>query len=73
MNMSELKALDSAVLTCKQVASVLKCSEQTLHMQAQQKPEMLGFPVVCIGNRVKIPRIPFINYIEGKDLCKSGT
>lgn len=65
MTLLDIKALQKDVLTCKEVSGILKCSEQTLHMQAQEKPETLGFPVICIGNRVKIPRIAFIRYMEG--------
>ena len=65
MTIEEIKASDKDVLVCSDVAEVLKCSPATLHLQAQQRPEMLHFPVICMGNRVKIPRIPFIKFIEG--------
>ena len=65
MTLLEMKELQRDVLTCTEVSSILKCSEQTLHLQAQKKPDTLGFPVICIGNRVKIPRIAFIRYMEG--------
>lgn len=65
MTLEEIKASDKDVLVCTDIAEILKCSPATLHMQAQQRPEMLRFPVICIGNRVKIPRIPFIKFMEG--------
>lgn len=65
MTLEDIKQKKTDVLTCKDVSGVLKCSEQTLHMQAQLRPELLGFPVVCIGNRVKIPKEPFIKFMEG--------
>ena len=66
MTLAELKQLDKDVLTCKDVSGILMCSEQTLHMQAKERPEMLGFPVICVGNRVKIPKQAFIRFMEGE-------
>jgi hypothetical protein len=65
MNLEQIKKSNKVFLTCTDVSGVLKCNAYTLHKQAQQRPEMLGFPVICIGNRVKIPRIPFLKFIEG--------
>ena len=54
-------------LTDEQVAPVLKCNPATLHMQAIKGPKKLGFPVIVMGSRVKIPRRPFLAYMkEGK-------
>ena len=65
MTLEEIKESKKLILTCSDVAEVLKCNAYQLHMQAQQRPEMLGFPVIRMGNRVKIPRIPFLKFIEG--------
>jgi hypothetical protein len=42
------------------VAGVLGCDAHTLRLTARQRPELLQFPCICMGNRVKIPRIPFL-------------
>ena len=42
------------------VAGVLGCDAHTLRPTARQRPELLQFPTICMGNRVKIPRIPFL-------------
>lgn len=42
------------------VAGVLGCDAHTLRLTARQRPELLQFPVICMGARVKIPRIPFL-------------
>lgn len=65
MTFEQIKQSNKDMLTCADVAGILKCNAYQLHMQAQQRPEMLGFPVIRIGNRVKIPRIPFLKFIEG--------
>lgn len=66
MTINEIKQSDKDILTCADVSEVLKCDPYTLHVQAQQRPEMLGFPVICVGNRVKIPRKAFLRFMEGE-------
>lgn len=63
MTINEIKQSDKDILTCADVSEVLKCDPYTLHVQAQQRPEMLGFPVICVGNRVKIPRKSFLQFM----------
>lgn len=66
MTINDIKQSDKDILTCADVSEVLKCDPYTLHVQAQQRPEMLGFPVICVGNRVKIPRKAFLRFMEGE-------
>ena len=65
--LTELEAMTDEVLTCQQVAMVLKASPATIHKQAMECPEKLGFPVIVMGSRVKIPRIPFIMFMNGEN------
>lgn len=65
MTLQEIESSTKEVLTCTDVAPVLKCNPQTLHMQATKQPEKLGFPVIVMGSRVKIPRKPFLNFMNG--------
>ena len=46
-----------------EVCGVLHADPQTLRLTARQRPELLGFPVIITGNRVKIPRLPFLRYM----------
>ena len=66
MTINDIKQSDKDILTCADVSEVLKCDPYTLHIQAQRRPEMLGFPVICVGNRVKIPRKAFLRFMEGE-------
>lgn len=63
MTLREIEESSKEVLTCSEVAPVLKCNPATLHMQAVEDPGRLGFPVIVMGSRVKIPRRPFLNYM----------
>lgn len=52
-------------LTAAEAAKILHCDPQVLRNQARKDPAMLGFEVIVIGHRVRIPRDPFIRYLEG--------
>lgn len=66
VNLSEIKQSTKPFLTAAEVAEVLQCDPQLLRWQAKNAPCRLGFPVVVIKSRVKIPRQAFINFMEGK-------
>ena len=63
--LEEIEALDTEILTCAQVARVLKASTATIHDQAIERPELLGFPVIVVKRRVKIPKRSFVAYMKG--------
>lgn len=65
MTLDELAALPVEVLTPAQVAPVLHLDQDTIRGQERTCPELLGFPVVVAGNRVKIPKRPFLTFMEG--------
>ena len=64
MTLKEIEESTKEVLTCQDVAPVLQCSPATLHMQAIEQPWRLGFPVIVMARRVKIPRRPFLAYMK---------
>jgi len=66
MNVQELREYPREWLTVAQVAPILGCDPQALRVWAKQRPQDLGFPVVVMGTRVKIPREPFIRFMTGK-------
>ena len=66
MRVAEIEALDTDILTCAQVASVIGADQKTLHDQAIDFPEKLGFRVIVVGSRVKIPKEAFVKYMRGE-------
>ena len=58
----ELKRSDKDVLTADDIAPILHADAHAIRLTARKHPERLGFPVVCVGNRVKIPREPFLRH-----------
>ena len=66
MNIEEMKASQRAYLVPADIAPVLGCDPQTIRDMAAQRPEQLGFPVVRMGSRTKIPRVPFLRFMLGE-------
>lgn len=70
MTLKELAQLDCAFLTPTQAAPVLKCTPYFISLMAktEENRKALGFPVIRIGTRTKIPRVPFLRYMgwEGR-------
>lgn len=63
MTLTEMRASDAAYLLPSDVAEVLRCSPQLIRCAARDDPKLLGFPVVRIGNRTKIPRRAFLDFL----------
>ncbi len=63
MSLEELRSYPRDWLTCEQVAPVLGADRANIHDQAVTDPAALGFPVVVIKNRVKIPKLPFVRFM----------
>lgn len=60
MTIQEIMASDKACLTPSEIAPVIGCSTYSISIAARDCPERLSFPVIRIGTRTKIPRIPFL-------------
>lgn len=59
-----LESLDKTFLTAADVAPYLECDPIYVREKAHTSPETLGFPVLVMRRRVKIPKQPFIDYIK---------
>ena len=68
----ELLASNKAYLTPCEVAGVLGTTDQQVRVCARQRPDLLGFPTIIMGSRVKIPRIPFLQYLGVKGAGEHG-
>ena len=65
LTLEDIKAMDREVITPDEAAQVLCCDPNWIRLSARTHPEWLGFPVVRIGSRTKIPRRAFIRHMEG--------
>jgi hypothetical protein len=53
-------------ITINQAADVLGSCYLTMKKTIDNNPEKLGFPVIKVGNRVKIPKQPFLKIMRGE-------
>lgn len=60
MELEKFKNSDAVFLTAAEIAPVLGCDPANIRWTAQHCPERLGFPIIFIRKRLKIPRIPFL-------------
>lgn len=67
MTVAEMQASEKVFLTPYDISCVLKCTPQTIRVMARQEPQMIGFPFTFVGNRMKIPRIPFLRFIGAEN------
>lgn len=65
--LERVKQMEKPTITPVIAAQVMGCDPQFIRVAARDCPSMLGFPVVRIGTRTKIPRVPFIRFLEGKE------
>lgn len=62
MTLKEIKDSEQLFLNAADVAPVLGCDPNYIRIAARQNPEQLGFPVVVLGRRVRIPRKRFLEF-----------
>lgn len=63
MTLEDIIRSDKPFITPQDAADVLQCSAQLIRIQARDNPEALGFPVIRVGNRTKIPRKAFVRFM----------
>lgn len=63
MTIEELKHSTKVFVSPADIAPILRCDPQCLRHQAKIDPYMLGFPIVQVGTRIRIPRVPFLRFI----------
>lgn len=64
VTLADVKAMDDVFITPAVAGQVIGADPQGIRVQAQTDATKLGFPVVVVGTRVKIPRLPFVRFIE---------
>lgn len=63
--LEEIKRLDKPFITPQQAARVIGCNPAYIRLTARgPNPRVLGFETTVMGTRTRIPRIPFIRYVE---------
>lgn len=65
MTREEICKSAKEMLTPGDICEILECNAQSIRDQARADASKLGFPVVIVGTRVKIPRDAFLKYLQG--------
>ena len=63
MTLAEIKESDKTMLTPADIAEVIGVDAQSIREAAKVAPVLLGFPVVRVGTRTRIPRKAFLRYM----------
>lgn len=63
MTINDIESINREFLLISEIAPVLGADPQAIRCQAQVEPTKLGFPVVVIKSRIKIPKRPFIQFM----------
>lgn len=66
MTLEDIATIPKSFLTPHEVAQCLGSDPQTIRLQARKDASKLGFPVVIMGSRVKIPKEAFIKFMCGE-------
>lgn len=66
MTIQEIKATEKPFLTCADIAPAIGSDPHALRLEARKPNSRLGFPVLLIGTRVKIPTAGFVAWYEGR-------
>lgn len=61
--LERILSTDKEFLTPAEVAPILGVDPHSIRVAARQHPDSLKFDFIRLGNRTKIPRIPFLRYI----------
>lgn len=64
MTYQEIITSTKDVLTPADIAPVLGCDGQKIRVQVKQMPETIPFHYIFVGNRMKIPRLAFIDWMS---------
>lgn len=63
--LQEVKDCGKEFLIPSDIAPLLRCDQYSINLQAQKDPSALGFPVIVMGRKVRIPRLAFVRFMEG--------
>ena len=64
--LKEIEALPKDMLVPKDVYKYLGCSQYTINVCTRDGNNPFPFPIIRIGNRVRIPKIPFVKAMRGE-------
>lgn len=67
MTLDDVERIPKDFLTVTDIAPFLHSSPNDLRVQAWERPDMLGFPIVIVRRRIKIPKALFVQHFRGRN------
>ena len=67
MTLDKLEALPKEVLTPADIAPILGCAPYTINVATRNGNNPFPFPIIRIGSRVRIPKMPFVKAMRGEN------
>ena len=64
--LDRIAALDKEMLVPTDVAKYLGCCAYTINIATRDGRNPFPFPVIRLGSRVKIPKMPFLKAMRGE-------
>ena len=68
VTLEEIEALEKDMLVPTDVAGYLGCSPYAINVATQDGGNPFPFPVIRLGTRVRIPKIPFLKAMRGEEI-----
>ena len=66
MTLEEIRRSGKDMLSPADIAEVIGSDQETIRVTARKHPERVRFPFCFIGNRLKVPKEGFLNWLEGR-------
>ena len=63
MTLQQIIESERIYLSPSDVSTILKCDPQSIRVQAHSDPSKLGFPIIVINRRIRIPREAFLRFL----------
>ena len=73
ITLEQIEALPKDMLIPTDIAGYLGCSPYTINVVTRDGKNPFPFPVIRLGTRVKIPKIPFIRAMRGETIKRGDT
>lgn len=66
LTLKEIEAIPREYLIPREVAQVLGCHPHTINV-VTKNGNPFPFPVIVMGTRVRIPKMPFVKFMRGEE------
>ena len=66
--LAEIEQSEVAMLRASDIAPIFPADPHSIRLQARTNPAALGFPVICIGSSVFIPKEGFLRFCRALNI-----